>query len=135
MPIKDREKRLAYQKEWRKTRKRPTTVAQRAAYAAYRRAHPKPSNKEKTWISSVKHLYGITAAQWHEMLIAQAGECAICGDQMTRPCVDHNHETGQIRELLCVTCNSAIGLLRDDEKILHSALKYLSKHEANHEPL
>jgi len=43
--------------------------------------------------------------------------------------VDHNHDTGKVRELLCNTCNNGLGCFKDDPKLLQSAIKYLNKHK------
>ena len=59
---------------------------------------------------------------------AQNGVCAICGEVNVagrRLAVDHNHETGQVRGLLCCSCNRGIGFLRDHTDILESAVNYL----------
>ena len=48
--------------------------------------------------------------------------CRICG------AVDHNHTTGQVRELLCENCNRGLGIFKDDPNLLHSAINYLQKH-------
>lgn len=60
--------------------------------------------------ASLKHRYGITPEQWQEMFEAQGGKCALCPNtgRAYRLCVDHNHETGQVRGLLCQRCNTAI---------------------------
>lgn len=55
--------------------------------------------------------YGITFEQYLEMLKKQAGECAICENQMRQPHIDHDHSTGRVRGLLCATCNTAVGKL------------------------
>jgi len=68
--------------------------------------------------------YGITAEQYEEMNRLQGGRCLICGqaERGTRRgipktlAVDHDHDTGEIRGLLCSKCNTAIGLLDDDPK-------------------
>lgn len=56
-------------------------------------------------------LYGITLEQYEQMLTAQNGVCAICGRIPTGRSlhVDHNHKTGEVRGLLCHSCNFAIG--------------------------
>lgn len=72
--------------------------------------------------------YGITAEQYAEMLFLQGGVCAICkgpGKAYGRLHVDHNHETGRIRGLLCNTCNAGLGQLRDDVELLRAAIAYL----------
>lgn len=82
--------------------------------------------------------YGITVEQYDEMLARQGGVCAICGqDEPTehgrtgtkfRLSVDHDHETGRVRDLLCQKCNRAIGLLGDSAAILRKAADYLDRH-------
>lgn len=73
--------------------------------------------------------YGITLPQYDEMLAAQAGVCKICAfphSEAKKLHVDHCHDTGKIRGLLCTTCNTAIGKLRHSPEILRSAIRYLS---------
>jgi hypothetical protein len=69
-----------------------------------------------------------------EMYLAQGGVCAICKEAKA-VCIDHDHTTGKIRELLCQKCNFGIGQFRDDKRIVQSALEYLDKHEAVPRPL
>jgi hypothetical protein len=52
--------------------------------------------------------------------------CEICGGT-SKLCIDHCHETGAIRGRLCGTCNSGLGLLRDDVDTLKAAIEYLRK--------
>lgn len=76
----------------------------------------------------LKWKYGLTPEQWDAMLVAQCGRCACCSDPMIgdrEPVVDHNHETGCVRGLLCNTCNRAIGLLKDDPVLIRQAAVYL----------
>jgi hypothetical protein len=62
-------------------------------------------------------------------LIEQNYCCAICGikKEFKKLWIDHNHDTGQIRGLLCMSCNTALGFLREDEYLINSLLKYLIK--------
>ncbi len=85
-----------------------------------------PSQREYERNRKLFAKYGITWAQWHELVIGQSGLCAICGGQLSgKMCVDHDHETGQIRGMLCNNCNRALGYFGDDSAILRSAVKYL----------
>lgn len=74
--------------------------------------------------------YGITLAEYQRMLLAQGGGCAIC-DCRPENCphgrlhVDHDHDTGIVRGLLCHACNIAIGLFGDDTERLDRARAYL----------
>lgn len=84
--------------------------------------------------SSLKQSYGITIEDYNIMFHNQNGCCAICNkhilelDQKKKKnlCVDHNHETGEIRGLLCDKCNRGIGFLQDNADIILSAYNYLS---------
>jgi Recombination endonuclease VII len=78
--------------------------------------------------------YGITEEDYNAMLMSQNYCCAICGtDKPTGKwkvfAVDHDHETGQVRELLCNECNRGIGLLKDSPELLIKAADYLLKHK------
>lgn len=75
----------------------------------------------------LKTRYGISREQYEAMLEAQDGVCAICkGSCKTdeRLSVDHSHETGKVRGLLCRSCNMRIGVLEQSEWV-ESAKKYL----------
>ncbi len=74
--------------------------------------------------------YGINLADYDCMYHEQDGLCAIChlpqnSKRNTRFCVDHDHDTGEVRGLLCDSCNRGIGLLKDDPRLLENAAKYL----------
>ena len=64
------------------------------------------------------------------MLAEQEGGCAICGEPPKTSAlhVDHCHDTGRVRGLLCFRCNSALGNFREDPAILTAALDYLAQH-------
>lgn len=75
--------------------------------------------------------YGITLDQYDLMVENQNGCCKICGTDdpgstRKRFSVDHNHETGEVRGLLCGSCNAALGLFKDSPTILQSAFNYLT---------
>ena len=55
-------------------------------------------------------------------------ECRIC-ENKNDLCIDHNHKTGEVRGLLCRTCNTGIGMLRNSPDLLRSAVAYLEKEE------
>lgn len=61
------------------------------------------------------------------MLEEQGGLCAICGNPLEVPCVDHDHETNQVRGLLCNPCNRGLGLFKDKPETLRSAAAYIEK--------
>jgi hypothetical protein len=73
--------------------------------------------------------YGLTDEDYRHMLEKQGGVCAIChrknGSNNRRLHVDHDHKTEKVRGLLCGTCNTGIGLLRDKLSMLYKAIAYL----------
>ena len=75
--------------------------------------------------------YGVTTDEYNLMFKRQDGKCAICGKHQTEItrslCVDHCHETGKVRGLLCSKCNSSIGFMEDDIENLKCAVLYLNK--------
>lgn len=89
-------------------------------YASYR----KQCRAARLQQSYFKRKYGITMAQRDEMIASQMGICVIC---LSAPAahVDHCHETGRVRGVLCFNCNSAIGKLGDDPDTLRRAIAYL----------
>lgn len=78
----------------------------------------------------LKYRYGITKQQYNDLYNTQKGKCPICElsiDILGRNThLDHNHETGAIRGILCASCNLGIGYLYSKE-ILTKATKYISK--------
>lgn len=73
--------------------------------------------------------YGLTEAEYSALLERQQGCCAICRSPANdkRLCVDHCHDTGVVRGLLCSPCNRAIGHLGDNAAGLRRALAYLEQ--------
>jgi hypothetical protein len=68
--------------------------------------------------------YGLTADQVDAMIAKQSGTCAICHTKAAEH-VDHDHATGEVRGVLCFTCNVGLGQFRDNETFLHNAAQYL----------
>ena len=77
---------------------------------------------------SIKQKYGIDQNEYAEILRRQHGLCAICGGNLEelRLVIDHCHESGRVRGLLCHNCNVGIGMLKDDISILSKAISYLA---------
>jgi len=71
--------------------------------------------------------YGMTIPEYEALLLKQAGVCAICGgcDKAKRLAIDHDHETGAIRGLLCFDCNTGIGKFQGSPRLLGKAATYL----------
>lgn len=81
----------------------------------------------------LKERWGITPEQYAEMVSSQGGGCAICGgknafvNSKRDLCVDHDHATGNIRGLLCHSCNIGLGQFREKPALLEKAIAYLKK--------
>ena len=92
--------------------------------------HRKNKDKysERYYRNHIRRKYGLSIDQFEVMKRRQNYCCAICEEPFTKtPVVDHCHTTGYIRALLCGSCNSAIGFLRNNHQIALSAAHYLSK--------
>ena len=87
------------------------------------------NNKERYYGNSIKRKYGVTLSEYNALRAKQNYRCAICGDHENdvgkKMYVDHNHDTGKIRKLLCTRCNVGIGMMRDNPEILENAAKYI----------
>lgn len=62
------------------------------------------------------------------MVTQQNGCCAICGNPTPALEIDHNHTTGDVRELLCGLCNRGLGNFKDDPERLLKAVEYVRRH-------
>jgi len=78
--------------------------------------------------------YGLTRQQFEAKFEAQNGQCAACeveleldGKRTRSPCVDHNHTTGEVRDILCTRCNLAAGNLKDCSERAGKLMNYLKK--------
>lgn len=121
----------------------------REQYLARRRAEAKtPENraKDRAYVarnldkvrqhareSAFRVAYGISRSETDRLSASQGGLCAACGrppldgGHCSRLHVDHDHETGKIRGMLCNRCNTALGLLFEDPKSIKGLLTYLEK--------
>jgi hypothetical protein len=115
------------------------SAEKRADHAAYMREYGRKmraANPDYNKNIFLKRHYGIDIVTYNEMLAAQNGCCDICGKaesneikgKVVSLAVDHNHQTGAIRALLCSACNTALGLFNDDRALLDAAKAYLDRH-------
>lgn len=94
-----------------------------------------PEYRSRLLAEQVKSRRGISKSQYDTMMIAQNGVCAICrnpefGSQngkVKRLSVDHCHNSGKIRGLLCNGCNPGIGYFKDNPALLRAAADYIEK--------
>ena len=88
---------------------------------------------EWRWQQSLRGSYGITPDDYEKLLTQQGGVCAICGKPPTkkRLHIDHNHETGVIRGLLCFRCNFGLTYFSENADTMLKAHQYLKNGEVN----
>lgn len=94
-----------------------------------RKYYQKPEQRLKQKIRLIKRLYGISYDEYLEKIKKNNGNCPICKDSVGSGAVDHNHKTGKVRDVLCSSCNGALGLFKDNVPNLESAIIYLKKWE------
>ena len=123
--VASRERRAARSTAWKKAYSERGAVARRR----WKKAHP-----ERVRDTNLRVAYGISLADYNETLKEQDNGCAICGktsvEEGKRLSVDHDHETGQIRGLLCMHCNLGLGWFMHDLELLGNATAYLEQREA-----
>ena len=88
------------------------------------------NNKPGYLDSYYKRVYGISYNDYQRILKEQNGVCAICMSKCITGkslAVDHDHETGAVRGLLCTKCNSGLGQFEDNTVRLYTAIAYLEK--------
>lgn len=101
------------------------------AKASVRASNSTPEGKTRRTAGSLWNLYKLTPADIERMTAEQGGCCKVCRGKPagarhhSKLFVDHDHETGKIRGLLCHGCNSAIGLMKDSAGRLRAAAEYL----------
>jgi len=138
------EKMRAQEKKYKKTMRDKINARRRAYFAtdngkSNRRDHMRSlllSHPDYLFNRNLVKKFGITAAQYVEMADAQNWVCAICKKperairkgQVMRLAVDHHHETGVVRALLCSHCNRGIGFFDGDPSVMMAAVKYLDGH-------
>lgn len=84
----------------------------------------KAENPDGTKNIKRKHLYGLTKEEYKALQTKQQGQCAICFQEKPLQ-IDHCHETGKVRGLLCGPCNRGIGLFEENISSLRNAIEYL----------
>lgn len=139
-----KEEKAAYMKNWRAANKDKVTAnfqrwkaenkESRAAYMKdYMSKYAETSEaKAATFIRNLWRNYKLSPDQFNSMWESQKGKCGICQVEMAprgrdphAVSVDHNHQTGEIRGLLCQACNRGIGNLKDCPAVLEAAANYL----------
>ena len=123
-----------YMKKWREDNKEKIKQYDEEYRAKNRdKLNANKRNKRTYRSSNLKYYYNLTLEEYENMLTSQEGCCEICKMHYSlvprqRLCVDHCHETGKIRALLCHHCNSALGQVKESLEVLESMKKYIQTH-------
>jgi hypothetical protein len=89
------------------------------------RANRLASNRRKTL-----NRYDLTLDQYNAKFVLQLGGCAICKHASDKSLfVDHSHDTGVVRDLLCYSCNTLLGYVENNEDLVIAAIEYLKRHD------
>jgi 23S rRNA G2445 N2-methylase RlmL len=123
MPHKDSLKNKQYQKEYYFRNRAKKLKARKLLYMNT------PYDVRLAKNNALKHAYKITVEDYDKKLKEQNYCCAICNkhrDEFKRNLsVDHDHKTGKVRSLLCIICNTNVGVVEDKLEMIQ---KYLNKH-------
>jgi hypothetical protein len=88
------------------------------------------AKKDPDWLRDawLRKKYGISLDIFNEMFESQKGACKICFRAGLTLCVDHCHETGKVRGLLCRRCNYGLGYFSDNLESFKNIIIYLEEH-------
>ena len=123
-------------RELRKENPEEAKAQSREASRKWRERHPEDGKEyRKNWHLLKK--YNITIKDYDTMLAKQDNRCAMCGTDKAGGNqnifhVDHDHDTGEVRGLLCINCNIGIGYFKDSIERLEQAINYLNNYYANY---
>ena len=118
-----------YQKKYRESPKAK-------AYQEKYRKSPKGKKYHKEYGKkySIKYWYNLENKDYDKIFNEQKGCCAICGVHQSKLkralSVDHDHKTNEVRGLLCIKCNVALGIFNDSIELLDRAKHYLKKYKS-----
>lgn len=139
--------RYCYDKQYTNRNRERINARLRAAYdpakrrEAYARETDALERRRQYWAANpgrfsgpsrrnhLRRKYGMTPDDYERMYQSQSGLCAICEDWHERLAIDHDHETGKVRALLCDKCNKGLGSFRDNPDHLSVAAQYVYMHK------
>ena len=132
------ERRRAYHRRWsakpkNRAKKRAYALSHREEARVYQKAYRR-KNRNRARDCMLQWNYGVTLSWLNEQLKRSKGKCPVCSRKFnstpgSKPCVDHDHQQGQVRQVICQKCNSVIGLCDESIKILQRVIRYLTRHE------
>lgn len=90
-----------------------------------------PKHKAMQREGYCRSTYGISSLEYDTKLQEQGGRCKICCIDITGKSahLDHNHETGKLRDFLCTNCNRGLGHFKENKSFLERAINYLKEHD------
>lgn len=105
------------------------TTRCKECHRVYREANKKSRSKNDREYR-LKKDYGITVKDYELMMAKQGGVCYICKstNKGRSLCVDHCHNSGEVRKLLCISCNTGLGNFKDNPELLKLSIDYLEEH-------
>lgn len=139
--LSTRERKRINSKRWRESEKGKAFKKQNNYYqnnkevlrekAKIYRKNNEKREKERSRENLIK-AYGITPKDYNKIFEEQKGCCAICERHQTefkkKLSIDHNHNDGQVRGLLCHNCNVGLGNFKDDIELMKRGIDYLNKY-------
>ena len=136
--LKNKKKSNLLNKKWRNDN--PNKEKERV-----KRWHKNNRDRIKIWVennpervkeiqhrSKLKRNYNLTVEEYKQLLQFQKNKCGVCGIILTMPCIDHDHQTGKIRGILCNSCNTGLGMLGDNLDNIINAFNYLKQSIYSH---
>jgi hypothetical protein len=118
-------------RDGRRSRCKDCCIASRREYVAANLEHVRSYARQ---YQRARKGVQITPEQAELMAAEQGHACAMCkrpeAELGRRLHLDHDHETGQIRELLCGSCNRGLGYLQDNPDLLRGGADYIERHKA-----
>jgi hypothetical protein len=94
------------------------------------RSECRPCRVDRNYNEVLRRKYGLNRCDYEVIVETQDGRCAVCAETLTtrqHTHVDHCHETGRVRGILCKNCNNGLGMFRDRPDILRTAAEYLER--------
>lgn len=138
VPYKTKPRKLETNREWRRVNSDRVREQKRASYRrhaehAKAKAHDwYHANKDRAYLTNVKNKFGLDPEDYLKMFEEQESKCFICQKVPTgkkRLGVDHCHKTGQVRRLLCMQCNTVVGLLYENPETARRLTEYITEHQ------
>lgn len=123
---------MSAKNKWREVHKIESQEYDREYYRKSQKRREDKRRQAQNW--GLKKKYGITLEEKQLMYVAQKGLCAACGkplpEDFTKACVDHDHLTGVVRQLLHRTCNIVLGYEENEPGIIEKVLEYKKRWDA-----